>query len=593
MIFEIVTKLKERVRFLTEHRALFNGSHKNNIEKTSSDIQSNDFNDNNVQQTVQETFANQYTAMSNVAYLNEGQYDLSAYDSSINNIDIDEETVGSKQDTNDTEKENKVESKFSDVYILPDLPNKIRQLISTQEIKHFRNHTNSRRLLLDVIFADVTEKYSLLYPNTKQYKSIATAILKELNITNSDRASSEWIESLKGKFKGERRPLQEISEQVQKMKQKHGNVIGRPLKQNVNEVAARRESQFHFLNVLNVNDDHHDADKHVQLMKTSLAESNGTLESLNISWKKTLTTRRSYVKNHTTAEVFEEYPGYKNISLEPLSPRLTIQVRMDKFAIYLDYEFITETISFDQALAIVISLYAIFELQFGAHNRVIHLLYGIFMQQPEVLTKSMRILLSDWNFKIDYKELEPNRLTTSNISVTNKPCERTTTDLLYIETDEADRFVEDEHDESLTERIRNSTTFDEVTIESSVLITSNYRSNESTKYTLCANTDFIAENQTNQSQSSAESLLDDPPLFIDMKSVKRPTFDTVSDCGSSRCSNENEKKRSPTNDKYHEMEVDTYRKLQQLLQEQQENAVLVLKQHHHQDQNAQERQKII
>ncbi|CAF1375132.1 unnamed protein product, partial [Rotaria magnacalcarata] len=202
---------------------------------------------------------------------------------------------------------------------------------------------------------------------------------------------------------------------------------------------------------------------------------------------------------------------------EPLSPRLTIQVRMDKFAIYLDYEFITETISFDQALAIVISLYAIFELQFGAHNRVIHLLYGIFMQQPEVLTKSMRILLSDWNFKIDYKELEPNRLTTSNISVTNKPCARTTTDLLYIETDEADRFVEVEHDESLTERIRNSTTFGEVTIESSALATSNYRSSESTKYTLCANTDFIAENQTKQSQSSAESLLDDPPIFIDMK----------------------------------------------------------------------------
>ncbi|CAF4521695.1 unnamed protein product, partial [Rotaria magnacalcarata] len=353
---------------------------------------------------------------------------------------------------------------------------------------------------------------------------------------------SEWIESLKGKFKRERRPLQEISEQVQKMKQKHGNVIGRPLKQNVNEVAARRESQFHFLNVLNVNDDHHDTDKHVQLMKTSLAESNGTLESLKISWKKTLTTRRSYVKNHTTAEVLEEYSGYKNISLEPLSPRPTIQVRMDKFAIYLDYEFITETISFDQALAIVISLYAIFELQFGAHNRVIHLLYGIFMQQPEVLTKSMQILLSDWNFKIDYKELEPNRLTTSNISVTNKPCARTTTDLLYIETDETDRFVEGEHDESLTERIRNSTTFGEVTIESSVLITSNYRSNESTKYTLCVNTDFIAENQTKQSQSSAESLLDDPPLSIDMKSVKRPTFDTVSDCDSSRCSNENEKK---------------------------------------------------
>ncbi|CAM4804532.1 unnamed protein product, partial [Rotaria magnacalcarata] len=313
---------------------------------------------------------------------------------------------------------------------------------------------------------------------------------------------SEWIESLKGNFKRERRPLQEISEQAQKMKQKHGNVTGRPLKQSVNEAAARRE--------------------------------------------------------------------------EPLSPRPTIQVRMDKFAIYLAYEFTTETISFDQALAIIISLYAIFEVQFGAHNRVIHLLNGIFMQQPE----------------IDYKELEPNRLTTSNISVTNKSCARTTTDLLYIEIDEADRFVEDEHDESLTERIRNSTAFDKVTIESSVLATSNYHSNESTKYTLCANTAFIVENQTKQSQSSTESLLDDPSLFIDMKSVKRHTFDTASDCDSSRCSNEN-KKRSPTNDKHHEMEVDTYRKIQQLLQEQQQNAVLVLTQHHHQDQNAQERQKVI
>ncbi|CAF5134054.1 unnamed protein product, partial [Rotaria magnacalcarata] len=126
---------------------------------------------------------------------------------------------------------------------------------------------------------------------------------------------------------------------------------------------------------------------------------------------------------------------------------------------------------------------------------------------------------------IDYKELEPNRLTTSNISVTNKSCARTTTDLLYIEIDEADRFVEDEHDESLTERIRNSTAFDKVTIESSVLATSNYHSNESTKYTLCANTAFIVENQTKQSQSSTESLLDDPSLFIDMKSItnKRQT----------------------------------------------------------------------
>ncbi|CAF4236097.1 unnamed protein product, partial [Rotaria magnacalcarata] len=277
---------------------------------------------------------------------------------------------------------------------------------------------------------------------------------------------SEWIESLKGNFKRERRPLQEISEQAQKMKQKHGNVTGRPLKQSVNEAAARREIFDEILYLCNVNIAENLASMLPKLLHNISHLSGFVIDLPSIRLVKLL------------SKHFTDSWQYILTEKEPLSPRPTIQVRMDKFAIYLAYEFTTETISFDQALAIIISLYAIFEVQFGAHNRVIHLLNGIFMQQPE----------------IDYKELEPNRLTTSNISVTNKSCARTTTDLLYIETDEVDRFVEGEHDESLTEKIRNSTAFDEVTIESSVLATSNYHSNESTKYTLCANTAFIVEN---------------------------------------------------------------------------------------------------
>ncbi|CAF1191498.1 unnamed protein product [Adineta steineri] len=50
---------------------------------------------------------------------------------------------------------------------------------------------------------------------------------------------------------------------------------------------------------------------------------------------------------------------------EPLSPRPAIQITTDQFIIFLDYEVISETSSIDQALCIVISLYVIFELQFG------------------------------------------------------------------------------------------------------------------------------------------------------------------------------------------------------------------------------------
>ncbi|CAF5226425.1 unnamed protein product, partial [Rotaria magnacalcarata] len=52
---------------------------------------------------------------------------------------------------------------------------------------------------------------------------------------------NEWIESLKAKFKRERRPLQQISEQVQKMKVRYGNGNGRPMKRTDNVIAPRRE----------------------------------------------------------------------------------------------------------------------------------------------------------------------------------------------------------------------------------------------------------------------------------------------------------------------------------------------------------------
>ena len=89
---------------------------------------------------------------------------------------------------------------------------------------------------------------------------------------------------------------------------------------------------------------------------------------------------------------------------EPGCPRPTIQVTSDNYLIYLGFDMITQTKSINQALSIVIVLYVIFELQFGTHNRVIHLLYGILLQEPSILSKQLRLALKQWNFHIDKKE---------------------------------------------------------------------------------------------------------------------------------------------------------------------------------------------
>ncbi|CAF4510280.1 unnamed protein product, partial [Rotaria magnacalcarata] len=148
----------------------------------------------------------------------------SVFDSSTDSDVMNEETtISSNEDDENGNKENQEQPRFPDKYIISDLPPKIQQFIDKGEINHFRGHSNVRRLLLDSVFTDVTTKYSLLYPGTHEYRSIGIAILEKLNINNDIEALNDWIESLKGKFKRERRPLQQTSDEVLKMKLKFGN----------------------------------------------------------------------------------------------------------------------------------------------------------------------------------------------------------------------------------------------------------------------------------------------------------------------------------------------------------------------------------
>ncbi|CAF1460038.1 unnamed protein product, partial [Rotaria sordida] len=467
------------------------------------------------------------------------------------------------------------ESVFPNIYVVPDLPPKLQQIIQKGELNEFRSHTNVRRLLLDTIFNHVTNEYSLLYPNKDQYKSMGKAILKTLNIPKDKEILNEWIESLKNKFKRERRPLQQTSAEVQQMKVKYGNSIGRPIKRTNNLIAPRRVSSVEFWNKIDLHDDPEDLHKNVQFMKNELVDQNFDWDQVKNPWKKTLVQRRTFIRDHTTKEVPQEYPGYRyallifdevryvcNVDIElnlksmlpklldcipdnsgfvndlpavrlikllskyfsdswqhilsskePLSPRPSIQITTDKFIIFLDYEIITETPSIDQALCVVISLYVLFELQFGSHNRIIQLLYGILLQEPGALTKPLRLLLNQWNFIVDKKEYKRNIQMPTTISTTTKTLTTTVENLIQAEDSQADNLYDSEEEQEYIENTTGLPSFFEEQNKSSIFALLGYIQSLTTT-TPTSDEDLMKDYPLESSDSSNSSSPIDRPLLI-------------------------------------------------------------------------------
>jgi hypothetical protein len=162
-MYEIIKPMKERVRFLTEQRALFHNTFRDNSEQILSEKHIHHLPDNNFEQVIEGHNINQYTTQSTITFSNNNQGDISVFDPSTNvEIMNDETIISSKEYENKENNEEDKESTFSFTYVMPDLPPKIQQIIDKGEMSHFRGHTNVRRLLLDTIFTDVTTKYSLL-----------------------------------------------------------------------------------------------------------------------------------------------------------------------------------------------------------------------------------------------------------------------------------------------------------------------------------------------------------------------------------------------------------------------------------------------
>ncbi|CAF4109627.1 unnamed protein product [Adineta steineri] len=240
------------------------------------------------------------------------------------------------------------------------------------------------------------------------------------------------------------------------MKVKYGNSAGRPIKRSEKVIAPRRISPVQFWDTIDIHDYPKDLNKSIQIMKNQLIDRNVNLELVRSSWKKTLFQRRNFIRNLTTKEVLEEYPSYFYASLVCSSLSfLTLYNFFIKFFVKdfrrdsINYEVIGETSSIDEALCIIISLYVIFELQFGIHNRIIQLLYGILLKQSGALTKPLRVLLNQWNSIIDKKEDEEDGHMVTTNSANCKTLTATVQSLTQVEDNQTDDLPDSEEQEEM------------------------------------------------------------------------------------------------------------------------------------------------
>lgn len=154
MVPELINPLKERIRFLTEHRNLFQETFGHNLNSTINDKVNESLPDNSFQSSIEQSFTKSTTESKNTTSTNY-QEDMITSDPSVNTDHIHSNVNGSDNGDNS-------ESNFPNVYTLPDLPSKVSQIIEKGSLNEFRSHTNARRLLLDTIFNDLIARYSLL-----------------------------------------------------------------------------------------------------------------------------------------------------------------------------------------------------------------------------------------------------------------------------------------------------------------------------------------------------------------------------------------------------------------------------------------------
>ncbi|CAF0963338.1 unnamed protein product [Rotaria magnacalcarata] len=310
------------------------------------------------------------------------------------------------------------------------------------EDEHDDLEEKQQKLPLDFEFASLPKEIQIVVDENELTKLRGHTNHRRIPITD-ENAENEWREAIKQKFKNERRLFHKTSSLVKRQKEKFGKGSGRPAKKcEVLSAERKHEKLIYVSTIMN----ECDLEQLVITMKEGIENTTIDNDELNILWKKTFGYRRSYIRSHTTNEVLERFPGYSypilifeevkmtdNVDIEqnvneilphalpirtvkllskqfaqsvsqvlvdkePIVPTPCIKISNENFQLYLDWQFAVETTNPTTALALLFSLYNVFEVKFTKNNHTAHLLYGVIFENGDQLGKNLRILLNSWGF---------------------------------------------------------------------------------------------------------------------------------------------------------------------------------------------------
>ncbi|CAF1058741.1 unnamed protein product [Adineta steineri] len=115
----------------------------------------------------------------------------------------------------------------------------------------------------------------------------------------------------------------------------------------------------------------------------------------------------------TLCRQFDETIQHIFSDTEPFTPYPTLVCVNDLIHVYVDFHLIVSTNSPDDALALLVSMYTIFELSFNKKSRTIRLIYSVLHGDKRFLPNSIRIFIKENNIDI-YSEQQQSSLNSSN-----------------------------------------------------------------------------------------------------------------------------------------------------------------------------------
>ncbi|CAF1502715.1 unnamed protein product [Adineta ricciae] len=416
--------------------------------------------------------ANDNTSFTNVDSPSVIPKDLNSSSSSSDNFVMSDSSGVNIHDgtLNEVPMEENIDSTFPAEYTIPQLPQPLLQDIEAGALHKFGPHHANRQVLIDAITYDLLNKYNLFYPSHKQFDAVGTAIVRLLKLPFTKDNLGIWKEAVQIKLKrkrGEHKDHVEVQYHLMKYS-KTGS--GRPVKTMFGEVAARdRQKQ-----ILTMNYDN-DLFNSIKIKSRELRDNSRIDRDAQVRlWKETLHVRRKLIRDLPTSAILEEYPGYKDsflifeeirLTMEvdlrsvvryqvpillqkllsspafitdpppiqlirtlcrqfgetvhhiysdstPSTPYPTLVLMNDVIHVFVDFVPIVSSTSPDDSLALLLAMYAVFELNFNKNSRTIRLLYAIVFGDKRFISNSIRNLVKEKQIHISF---EQNR-TISNLT---------------------------------------------------------------------------------------------------------------------------------------------------------------------------------